>query len=114
MGDAMRMKRGMLGLGVAMVAIALAFPATAQEGKKKEKPHSTDEVRKDIANHRAMADAHLAAAKCLEAGKPVSPAVRRPGQSRRTGKRSSSLRLMRCSALSMDFTRRPRRSAISW
>ena len=58
-------------LGVAMVAIALAFPALAQDGRKKEKPHSADEVKEDIANHRAMADAHLAAAKCLEAGKPV-------------------------------------------
>jgi hypothetical protein len=52
-------------------ALALAFPASAQETKKKEKPHSAAEVKEDIANHRAMADAHLNAAKCLEAGKPV-------------------------------------------
>jgi hypothetical protein len=66
----MTMKTGWKrGLGVAMVAIALAFPALAQDAKKKEKPHNADEVKEDIANHRAMADAHLAAAKCLEAGK---------------------------------------------
>ncbi len=53
-------------------ALALAGPATAQEPRKKEKPHSAAEVKEDIANHRAMADAHLAAAKCLEAGRPVT------------------------------------------
>lgn len=61
------------GIVVLMVAAALAFPALAQEARKKEKdrPHGAAEVKEDIANHRAMADAHLAAAKCLEAGKPV-------------------------------------------
>lgn len=59
------------GLGVTLVAAALAFPAMAQDGKKKEKPHSAVEVKEDIADHRAMADAHMNAAKCLEAGKPV-------------------------------------------
>lgn len=58
-----------LGAGVALMASALAFPASAQDGKKKEKPHSADEVKKDIADHRVMADAHLNAAKCLESGK---------------------------------------------
>jgi hypothetical protein len=56
-------------LGLAMVAMALAFPALAQDTKKKETPHSAAEVKQDIADHRAMADAHLSAAKCLEAGK---------------------------------------------
>ncbi|MBM3357241.1 MAG: hypothetical protein FJY54_05900 [Betaproteobacteria bacterium] len=61
------------GIVALMVTAALAFPAPAQETKKreKEKPHSAAEVKEDIANHRAMADAHLAAAKCLEAGKTV-------------------------------------------
>jgi hypothetical protein len=59
----------MLGMGGAVLALALAFPVTAQDSKKKEKPHSADEVRKDIADHRAMAEAHLTAAKCLEGGK---------------------------------------------
>jgi hypothetical protein len=31
--------------------------------------HSADDTKKDIARHRAMAAAHEAAAKCLEAGK---------------------------------------------
>jgi hypothetical protein len=39
------------------------------KAKKAEKGHSAAEIQKDIADHRAMADAHLAAAKCLEAGK---------------------------------------------
>jgi hypothetical protein len=58
-----------IGAGVALMALALAFPASAQDGKKKEKPHSADEVKKDIADHRVMADAHLNAAKCFESGK---------------------------------------------
>jgi hypothetical protein len=64
------MKTGwMMGIGVAAVAFSLGFPAVAQDGKKKDKPHGAEEVKKDIADHRAMADAHLNAAKCLEAGK---------------------------------------------
>ena len=31
--------------------------------------HSADEVKQDVARHRAMAAAYEAAAKCLEAGK---------------------------------------------
>ena len=59
-----------MGLGCAVLALALAFPSVAQDGKKKNKPHSADEVKEDIADHRAMAEAHLNAAKCLESGKP--------------------------------------------
>lgn len=58
------------GLGVTLVALALAMPATAAEsGKKKEKDHSADEIKKDIGDHRAMAEAHLNAARCFESGK---------------------------------------------
>jgi hypothetical protein len=57
------------GLGVALITALLAFPAFAQDAKKKEKPHGADEVKQDIADHRAMAEAHLNAAKCLESGK---------------------------------------------
>jgi len=66
----MKTKR-MLGMGGAVLALALAlaFPVAAQDGKKKEKPHSADEVKKDVADHRAMAEAHLNAARCLESGK---------------------------------------------
>jgi len=59
----------MMGMGSVVLALALAFPAVAQDGKKKTKPHSADEVKEDIADHRAMAEAHLNAAKCLESGK---------------------------------------------
>ncbi len=34
-----------------------------------KKGHGAEEVREDIADHRAMAEAHLNAAKCLEVGK---------------------------------------------
>ena len=51
-----------------MVALALAIPATAAESGKKEKDHSADEIKKDIGDHRAMAEAHLNAAKCFESG----------------------------------------------
>jgi hypothetical protein len=47
----------------------LAMPALAQDKMKKgEKSPITTEAQKDILDHRAMADAHLAAAKCLEGG----------------------------------------------
>jgi len=61
-------------------SVVLAFVlvsgfAYAQDKTKKadksDKGHSAAEVQKDIADHRAMADAHLAAAKCLEGGKGV-------------------------------------------
>ena len=48
----------------------LATPVWAQDKTKKgDKAHSAAEVQKDILDHRAMADAHLTAAKCLESGK---------------------------------------------
>ena len=62
-------KNWMAGTVAGLMALALAFPAAAQDAGKKEKAHSAEEVKKDIADHRAMADAHLNAAKCFEAGK---------------------------------------------
>ena len=51
----------------AMMVMALAVqPVWAAE---KAKPHGAAEAKKDIADHRAMAEAHLNAAKCFEAGK---------------------------------------------
>ena len=44
-----------------LLAMALSGGAVAQHSKK--------EVEQDIARHRAMAEAHEAAAKCLESGK---------------------------------------------
>ena len=54
---------------VLMVVVAIAMAggmgtAVAAEKKKDDPAH----VKKDVADHRAMADAHLNAAKCLEAG----------------------------------------------
>jgi hypothetical protein len=48
-------------LCVAVLGFALTAPVWAQ--------HSAKEIKEDIARHRAMAAAHEAAAKCLEAGK---------------------------------------------
>ena len=55
----------------ALIALgfALAVPGgamAAEKGKKDDSAH----VKKDIADHRAMAEAHLNAAKCLESGRP--------------------------------------------
>jgi hypothetical protein len=60
---------GAMGAGAALLALVLAFPAAAQDAGKKARGHSAEEIKKDIADHRAMADAHLAAARCLEAGR---------------------------------------------
>lgn len=59
----------MTGLAAVAFAVALALPAVAQQAQKKEKPHGASEIRQDIADHRAMADAHLNAARCLESGR---------------------------------------------
>lgn len=51
-----------------MAAGLLTVPAAlaAEKSKKDDPAH----VKRDIADHRAMAEAHLNAAKCLESGKP--------------------------------------------
>lgn len=49
-----------------MAASLVAVPAAAAE---KAKTHGAAEAKKDIADHRAMAEAHLNAAKCFESGK---------------------------------------------
>lgn len=48
------------------LALVLALPAAGQQGKKPNPEH----VKRDIADHRTMAQAHENAARCLEAGKP--------------------------------------------
>ena len=55
-------------IAAALSVSLLLGPAAiaAEKGKKDDPAH----VRKDIADHRAMADAHLNAAKCLESGTP--------------------------------------------
>ncbi len=58
------------GISLLLAMMMASVPVLAQDNAKKaDKPHSAAEVKKDILDHRAMADAHLAAAKCLEAGK---------------------------------------------
>jgi Ni/Co efflux regulator RcnB len=57
---------------ITLLAAALfaATPALSQDKSKKgEKPHTAAEEQKDIQDHRAMAEAHTAAAKCLQSGK---------------------------------------------
>ena len=56
---------------VALIVLAFALAVSggvvaAEKGKKDDSAH----VQKDIADHRAMAEAHLNAAKCLESGRP--------------------------------------------
>jgi len=48
---------------ILLAGISLAAPGFSQT-------HGEKERREDIRRHRAMAAAHEAAAKCLEAGKP--------------------------------------------
>jgi hypothetical protein len=50
---------------IIVIIVALAFPALAQD-KSKPLPEA---IKKDVADHRTLAQAHENAAKCLEAGK---------------------------------------------
>ncbi len=54
-------RKSMYKIAFLLVAMSLSWAALAQ--------HSSKEVQEDIARHRAMAEAHEAAAKCLESGK---------------------------------------------
>lgn len=59
------MKNLMIAVMAATLLVApIAF--AAEKGKKDDAAH----VKKDVADHLAMAEAHLSAAKCLESGKP--------------------------------------------
>jgi len=55
-------------LFAAMTAGLLFVPVgfAAEKGKQEPSAH----VKKDIADHLAMAEAHMNAAKCLQSGKP--------------------------------------------
>lgn len=58
------------GMGLLVAFFMMAAPVAAQDKTKKaEKAHSAAEIQKDVQDHLAMADAHTAAAKCLQAGK---------------------------------------------
>jgi len=54
-------------LVAAAFVAAFLSPAFAAEKAAKDDPAH---VKKDVTDHRAMAEAHLNAAKCLESGKP--------------------------------------------
>ena len=54
-------------LAAGLAAVLLAFAGISPAADRKT--HGSEEVKKDIADHRAMAEAHLNAAQCLEAGK---------------------------------------------
>jgi hypothetical protein len=54
-------RKTMYKIAFLLVAMSMSWAALAQ--------HSNKEVQEDIARHRAMAEAHEAAAKCLESGK---------------------------------------------
>ncbi len=54
---------------IAVLTAAIFAGATLAADKNQK--HGAAEVKKDISDHRAMAEAHLTAAQCLEAGKPA-------------------------------------------
>jgi len=49
-----------------VILAAVCYPALAQD---KASPPNPDAIKRDIADHRALAQVHENAAKCLEAGK---------------------------------------------
>lgn len=54
---------------LAALVVAASASAIAQTGAPASKPQNlSDHVKSDIARHRAMAQAHEAAARCLESG----------------------------------------------
>lgn len=58
-------------LAIVLSLLALvASPAFAQAVPDKAAPRGGHSVKNDILDHRVMAQAHEAAAKCLESGKP--------------------------------------------
>lgn len=59
------MKTLMMVVVIGVLSAALAAFA-AEKGKKDDPAH----VSKDVADHLAMAEAHLNAARCLQGGKP--------------------------------------------
>lgn len=63
-------------ISLLVTVLLAATPVLAQDkndkskkSEKVEKPHTSAEVQKDVMDHLAMAEAHTAAAKCLQGGK---------------------------------------------
>jgi hypothetical protein len=64
------------GIAVLLAVCLSAMPVLAQDKNKSgqkddraDKAHTSAEIQKDVQDHLAMADAHTAAAKCLQQGK---------------------------------------------
>jgi hypothetical protein len=55
-------------VSIVVAAFFMTSPVLAQN-KTGDKAHSAAEVQKDVQDHLAMAEAHTAAAKCLQSGK---------------------------------------------
>lgn len=60
----MRLRHTVLSCAAVALGLALTGPAWAQAA-----PKLSEHVKADITRHRAMAQAHEAAARCLESGK---------------------------------------------
>jgi hypothetical protein len=56
---------------VAVLWVLSGFAYAQDKTKKGDGGHTAAQIQKDIGDHRAMADAHSAAAKCLEEGKGI-------------------------------------------
>jgi hypothetical protein len=54
----------------AAVLAACLLAAPAASAAEKDKKDDPAHVKEGVADHRAMAEAHLNAAKCLESGRP--------------------------------------------
>ena len=59
----------LLAVALAASAVFAQSPASAPKPAAAAAAAPSDHVKKDITRHRAMAQAHEAAARCLEAGK---------------------------------------------
>lgn len=60
-----------------VAGLSVLTPALPAEKAKKDDPAH---VKQDVLDHRAMAEAHLNAAKCLESGKPEKECLAQLGK----------------------------------
>ena len=66
-------------LMVVVVLAGLCVPSATIAAEKAQKDDPAH-VKQDILDHRAMAEAHLNAAKCLESGKPEKECLAQLGK----------------------------------
>jgi hypothetical protein len=62
----MKAMRILIATMIAVLTLAVPAGAVAQDKGKKDDPAH---VKKDVLDHRAMAEAHMNAARCLESGR---------------------------------------------